>query len=78
MRVLIRLKILKLFLLLILASLLDNTSNDGVGAWQCISYEEILMIKLACLGDVLEESGEAVFLGVVGVDHSADVGHLDE
>ena len=78
MREIVCFKILKLFLLLILASLLDNASDDGVGAWQSIGKEEILMVKQAILGNVQEESGEAAVLGVAGVDHGADVGQLDE
>ena len=77
MRVLICFQIPKLFLFLILASFLYYAFNDGVGASQSIGQEELLVIKLACLGYILKEACEVAFLGVLSVYHGADVGKLD-
>ena len=43
-----------------------------------MGQDELLMVELACLGDILEEACKTVFLRILSVDNSAYMGELDK
>jgi len=52
--------------------------DPGVRAWECISFEEVLIVEGPSLGNVLVDAGEAASLAAPGVNESTNVRLLDE
>ena len=67
-----------MLLSLILASFFDVAGDDGMRARQSMGKEELLMVKAACLGDILEEAGVETNASIPGEDQSAHMRHLNE
>ena len=64
--------------LLVLAPCQDLASDLGVGPRESVRCKEPLIVKLACLRNVLPEAGVAASLAVGGEEQSANVRLLDE